>query len=135
MYYSETEITSRDLVVSLYRAVEGGDLAGAAAALHDDVVLHVPGTHPLAGDHRGPAGILEFVAGIRALTDDGEHIEVLDVLEGDELVAVCALVTARRSGHAPLTNRTVHVLRIDAGRVAEIWFHNFDDLTVDAFWS
>ena len=98
-------------------------------------MLHVPGTHPLAGDHHGPAGILEFVAGIRALTDDGEHIEVLDVLDGDRLVAVCALVTARRSGRAPLTNRTVHVLRVDAGLIAEIWFHNFDDLTVDAFWS
>ena len=130
-----TETTDRELVVTLYRAVAEGDVALAAAALDDDVTLHVPGTHPLAGDHRGPEAVLAFAAATRALTDDGEQIEILDVLVGERYVAVAARVRATRAGRTPLDNRTVHLLRLDGGRVAEIWLHNFDDLTVSDFWS
>ena len=135
MKYQTQETIDRHLVVSLYQALERGDVAGAAASLDDAVVLHVPGTHPLAGDHHGPDAVLAFVAATRALTDDGEDIEVLDILEGERLVAIHAKVRATRVGRAPLENRTVHLLRTDAGRVAEIWLHNFDDLTVSEFWS
>jgi ketosteroid isomerase-like protein len=135
MNYLAAEATDVDHVVTLYRALADGDVAGAAATLDDDVVLHVPGTHPLAGDHRGPDAVLGFVAATRARTDDAEQIEVLDVLAGERYVAVAARVHATRAGRAPLDNRTVHVLRLDAGRVAEIWLHNFDDLTVSEFWS
>lgn len=111
------------------------DVAGALSILHDDVVLHVPGTQPLAGDHRGPDAVLAFVVATRSLTEDGEDLEVLDILEGEDLVAVCAVVRARRSGRPPLVNRTVHVHRLVDGRIAEMWFHNYDGLTVDEFWS
>lgn len=135
MNYQIMETTDRDRVVSLYAALARGDVAAMVGMLADDVVLHVPGSHPLAGDHRGPDAVLGFAAATRALTDDGEEIEVLDVLAGDRSVAVHARVRATRAGRAPLDNRTVHLLRLDAGRVAEIWLHNFDDLTVSEFWS
>jgi hypothetical protein len=34
-----------------------------------------------------------------------------------------------------LDNLTVHVHRVADGRVAEIRFHNFDQMGVDAFWA
>jgi len=34
-----------------------------------------------------------------------------------------------------LHNRTVHALRVDDGRIVEIWFHNVARTSVDAFWS
>ncbi len=124
----------RILVDRLYGAVATGDLASARTALADDVSLHVPGTHPLAGDHRGPDAVLDFVLSSRRLTDHGEDVEVLDVLEGQRHVAVACRVRATRAGKE-LDNRTVHVLRMEGGHIAEIWLHNFDDLAVDDFWS
>ena len=76
-----------------------------------------------------------FTAATTALTDDGEDIEVIDVLGGADHAAVYCRVTARRAGRPPLDNLTVHVLRIRDGRVAEAWLHNFDDVAVSAFWS
>ena len=35
---------------------------------------------------------------------------------------------------AALDNSTVHLARVESGRIAEIWFHNFDQQAVDAFW-
>lgn len=123
------------LVAELYEAMGVGDLRRARRVLAEDVVLRVPGTHPLAGEHRGPDGVLGFVLGSRHLTDGGEDVEVLDVLEGRDHVAVCCTVRATRAGRAPLENRTVHVLRLDGGRIREIWLHNFDDIAVNDFWS
>jgi len=122
-------------VIGLYSAVLSRDLDQIAAHVHEDLVLHVPGTHALAGDHVGAPAVLAFLDRSRALTDDGEHIEVLDVLEGNGHAAVYCRVTADRAGRASLDNRTIHLLRVVDGRVAELWFHNWDDRAVDGFWS
>ena len=129
--------TSRDVdvVLEVYAALAAGDLDAARPGLHAEVEIHVPGTHPLAGTHRGPDDVLGFVAAIRSLAEDGEQIELVDVLEGTTHVGVYCTVRAERPGRAPLVNPTVHLVRIQDGLVAEIWLHNFDDLSVNDFWS
>lgn len=122
------------IATDLYRALATGDLAGAAGHLDPEVSLHVPGTHPLAGTHHGLEGILAFVEGTRARTDDGEAIEVVDVLAGTTSTAVHCRVTATR-GERRLDNSTLHLLRLRGGRVVEIHLHNFDGVAVDDFWS
>lgn len=94
----------------------------------------MPGTSPLAGDHAGAPAILHTLAAIRARSEGGEHIEVLDVLDGREHVAVYCRVRAHR-GSATLDHHTLHLLRIEDDRVAEVWFHNREQGPVDAFWS
>ena len=136
MNYQLTEAQSaRDLVLGVYGALATGDLDVARTALHPDIALHVPGTHPLAGVHVGIDAFFGFVLGSRDLTEDGEDIELVDVLEGREHVGVYCTVRATRPGRPPLENRTVHLVRVREGRVADIWLHNFDDLSVNDFWS
>ena len=118
----------------LYRALTDGDVTRAAATLAPDAVLHVPGHHPLAGDHAGPPAILTFLAAIRAGSDAGERIEVLDVMAGREHAAVYCRVRAER-GPDTLDNHTVHLLRIENEQIAEVWFHNREQAGVDTFWS
>ena len=121
--------------MALYSALLTNELDEARRHTHDDVVLHVPGSHPLAGDHRGPDALVRFVEASRERTDDGEHIEVLDVLEGADHAAVYLRVTAERAGRSPLDNTTVHLVRLVDGRVAEVWLHNWDNTAVNEFWS
>lgn len=124
----------QNTVHRLYAALAAGDVSAAAAVLRPDAVVHVPGTHPLTGDHAGIPAILEFLAATRSRSDAGERIEVLDVLEGRDHVAVYCRVRAER-GPATLDNATVHLLRLEDDRVAEVWFHNREQAPVDAFWS
>lgn len=128
------DTAAAQVAICLYRALAAGDLAEAAGHLAPDVVLHVPGTHPLAGTHHGLDGVLAFVDGTRSRTDEGETIEVRDVLVGGTATAVHCRVTATR-GDRRLDNSTLHLLRIRDGRVAEIHLHNFDGVAVDDFWS
>jgi len=129
-----TTTSPADVARRLYDAVGTGDLVAASAWLAEDVVLHVPGTHPLAGDHVGLDGFARFLAESAAVTDGGEDIEVVDVLGGEHHAAVYCHVTATRPGRAPLDNMTVHLLAVRDGRVVEAWLHNRDDAAVSAFW-
>jgi ketosteroid isomerase-like protein len=124
------------VIGSFYDAYLAGDLVAASAWLAPDVVLLVPGDHPLAGDHRGLDGVLGFVAASTAILGGGrEHVEVGDILAGADHAAACCTVSGERPGRPDLRNRTVHLFRVDGGRIAEVWFHNWDQPTVDAFWS
>lgn len=132
-----TAVTSPlEVATALYAALAADDLERAASLLHPDVVLHVPGSNPLSGDHRGVEGFGGFLLASRSRTAGGEHVEVLDLLGGRSHAAAYCRVTAEApDGRTPLDNTTVHVLRIPDGRVAEAWFHNWDAAAVDEFWS
>lgn len=130
------DLTSKkQIVTDLYRAVRDGDLVTASQFLDPEVVLRVPGTHPLAGEHRGRAAFARFSQQTRALTVDGEQIDILDILEGDDHTAVYCRVRAARDNGAELDNTTVHMLQIRDGVVTQAWLHNWDDVTVDRFWN
>ncbi len=126
--------TDTDTALALYEAMAVHDVESAAALLHPDVVLHVPGSHALAGIHRGLDGVLAWAIGSTEVTDDGARTEVVDAFAGPRGVAVLCRVTATR-GERTLDNSTVHLLRFRASKVVEIRFYNFDGLAVDAFWS
>lgn len=122
------------VALSLYAAVLAGDADGARPFAVADVTLDVPGTHALAGRHVGVDAIVAFALASRAATDDGEHIEILDVLDGREHAALSCRITATRPGRPPLDNHTIHLAHVADGRVDHIWIHNRDDVTTDAFW-
>ncbi len=127
--------TPQGVAAELVAAIARGDVDAVGARLAPGVVLHVPGTHRLAGDHRGPEGVLAFIAATAATAGGSEELVPLDVLGGEQHAAVYFRVRATRPGRPPLDNFTIHLLRVDGGQVSEIWLHNFDDVAVDDFWS
>ena len=131
---SQPEPSGADVLRRFYAALEIGDMATVAALMAPGVVLHVPGRNQLAGDYHGLEGIGRFAALSSAVAVGGTHVSVLDVMSGDGHVAALCRVEARRADGAPLENRTIHLARLEAGRVAEVWYHNFDQHAVDAFW-
>ena len=136
---TSTEATSplapRNVAAAFYEAFVANDLGAAAASLHPNVVLHVPGDHPVAGDYHGLAGILDFIGRNQAVTGGGENVELIDVLGGHQYAAAYCFVTGTRPDDAPLRNHTVHLLRVVDGQIVEVWFHNRDQAAVDRFWS
>jgi ketosteroid isomerase-like protein len=130
----DTDRPPAEVVADVYRAFATDDVVAMRAHLADDVLLHVPGDQPLTGDHRGPDGVIQFFTASRALTEDGERIELIDVLGGARYAAGYCRITGERAGREPLDNTTVHLMRVEAGLVREIWFHNWDQDNVDQFW-
>jgi uncharacterized protein len=99
-----------------------GDLAAIEALVDPDVVWHVPGTHPLAGELRGRDALISFLGGLGPL---GFWLREHDVFGND--VHVCALseMGATRPG-VEVSTRVVSVFHFRDGRQVERWFYPDD---------
>jgi ketosteroid isomerase-like protein len=116
-----------DVARRAYDALLAKNMDGVLANMSDDIVIHIPGSRPLAGEFRGHEGTMEFTKASRAATDDGEHITVTEIL------GEVAIKAAR--GGTKLDDPTIHFLRIVDGKIAEFWLYPWDLESTDAFWS
>lgn len=112
----------------------GGDLAGVEELLAEDVVWHVPGTSPIAGDHRGRDAVIGYFRRRRELAGGA-----IQIVKGGEAHHEEALVQLA-DGRAPLGGRdvvwrTAGVYRVAAGRIAEAWLVPLDQEHFDRVWA
>jgi len=107
----------------------------AMAFWDDQIVHHVPGRSPLAGDFRGKQAFLDAY-GV-AFEQLGGTIEVVEVHEflvkGDHAVGLVRERAIR--GDRTLEFDRVVVYHLRHGKIVETWSHDFDPYALDAFWS
>ena len=103
-------------------AFRSGDRDSLAAVIAADVVWHVPGTHPMAGDIRGRDALMAWLAEVR---DKGFWLIEHDVLGNDEHVCALSVMGARREG-IDVQTRVVSIFHYRDGQQLERWFHPVD---------
>lgn len=112
----------------------GGDVEAVAELLADDVVWHVPGSSPIAGDHRGREAVVAYFERRRALADHTFVMRPKGVLEDGD--AVVQLVDGEAViGGERRTWSTAGVYRLADGLIAEVWLVPLDLPAFDAIWS
>ena len=101
----------------------------------DDIVYHVPGANPIAGDHKGLNGVLAFFAKLAGLTGDTVRIvDVHDVFANDEHVVALLRFTASRQGKQLSWDQT-NIYHISEDKITEAWLVPTDQRAVDQFLS
>ena len=112
----------------------GGPVGPVAELLAEDVVWHVPGASPIAGDHRGREAVIAYFVRRRALADDTFVLYPKGVLEdGDAVVQLVdgeAVVDGERR-----TWSTAGVYRTAGGLIAEVWLVPLSLDAFDQIWS
>jgi uncharacterized protein len=112
-----------DLVRRAYAAYLSSDLAEVQAIFDPDLVWHNSGFDATSGDRQGIDEVLAYLWADNHLED--YRLDVTDMLASDTRVAVVARPSGRL-GDRPLVNEFVQVIRIDGGRVAEVWNYTWD---------
>lgn len=79
--HSDREAIFAELLAAFGRR----DLDVIRAAMLPDVVLHLPGSSPLAGTHRGIEAVGRFVTALRSVLGTGRH-GISFEHEGDDMV-------------------------------------------------
>jgi ketosteroid isomerase-like protein len=110
-------------------AVVNADPAAYAEVTAPDIVVHFPGTSPVAGDHHGRGALGKR---IRELTGSPLSIEVVDVLASDEHAVGVYRMTAHRDGRS-LQWFHMNLYRVVDGRIVEVWQNPYEQDAVDAF--
>jgi uncharacterized protein len=103
-------------------AFRAGDMATIEALIAEDVVWHVPGDHPMAGDVRGRDALLRWLARVPPL---GFWLREHDVFGNDDHVCALSIMGARREG-VEVETRVVSIFHFKGGRQTERWFYPED---------
>ncbi len=122
-----TEHPNAKVIRDLYGASGGPETV--PHLFHEDVVWHLPGKHPMSGDHVGRDAVLQamrYFVGIR--------LEVHDVVANDEHAVALLRATGSRDGkqYEALEIDTSH---IRDGKITEFWSFSEDQHVTDGYWS
>jgi ketosteroid isomerase-like protein len=112
----------------------GGGAEPLRELLTEDVVWHVPGRNPIAGDHTGIEAVLDYFERRRALARATFKVHVRAVAATGDVVFQLAGGTAQLGGREVVWE-TVGVFRVRGGRIAEGRLVPFDQHLFDELWS
>ena len=87
------------LVRKGYEAFNTGDIATLASLMSHDVIQHVPGSSPLAGDYKGIDAVLAYYGRLAELTDNTFRADLIDTHgDGHGHAVAVHQITATRNG-------------------------------------
>jgi ketosteroid isomerase-like protein len=129
-----------ELVAELHRRqgemYAGGAVGPVIELLAEDVVWHVPGTSPIAGEHRGTAAVVEYFEKRRRLAHATMRMQPGEVISEGDSVAQFVTGTAVLGGES-VAWQTIGAYRLDAEhrRIQEVWLVPLDAELFDRIWS
>jgi ketosteroid isomerase-like protein len=130
----ESERVVRDFHARQGRFYAGGQAEPLREMLTGDVVWHVPGRNPIAGDHTGIDAVMDYFERRRALARATFRVNVREVMSAGDLVIQLAGGTAELGGRE-VAWETVGIFIVRDGKLAEGRLVPFDQYLFDAVWS
>ncbi len=126
---------TEDLIRAASAAFGRGDLSTLQDQYFDEnIVWHIAGTGPLAGDYQGVEQVMGQLRTISALSAGTVQPELHDVLVSSDHMVVLVTIHAERAGQQAQLN-LVHVIHASNGRATEVWTHSADPAATAQFWS
>ena len=111
-----------------------GDFEGFLGLHTEDVVMHVAGDSPLAGDHKGRQGVAAVFQKEMSLLDAPPQFTRHDDLGSDEHAVSLFIQTMSRNGRTLQARQTI-VAHVRDGMLAEVWFQPEDQAVFDEFFA
>jgi ketosteroid isomerase-like protein len=113
----------------------GGAMGPVADLLTDDVVWHVAGDSPIAGEHRGWDAVLQSFAARRELSRETLRMYPEEVVAASREVVVQLVDGAVSLDGKVVSWRTVGLYRVERDRVREAWLVPLDLELFDRTWT
>ena len=136
----DLQAETSELVIELHRRqaemYAGGSVDAVAELLAQDIAWHVPGTSPIAGNHRGIGQVIDYFDKRRQLADTTMRMHPGGIIAEGEAVAQLVKGTARLEGEE-VSWQTVGVYRVDVvrGWIREVWLVPLDLAHFDRIWN
>jgi ketosteroid isomerase-like protein len=140
---SMTEHPNVRLIQHGYDEFAHGDLEALREFMAPDVVWHEPGRSPLAGDYKGPEGVLMLLGDLRARSDgtftaarcaSRASVEIVELPATGQRAVAIQEATGRRGDRA-LDMASAVEFEIHQGKITEVTVYHADTYHFDEFWS
>jgi ketosteroid isomerase-like protein len=100
----------------------------------ENIVWHVAGTGPLAGDYLGIAQVMGVLGKISELSRGTVETDLHDVLVSNDHTVALVTIRAERPGKQLQLN-LVHVIHAENGKATEVWTYSSDPSAAAEFWA
>jgi ketosteroid isomerase-like protein len=126
-----------DTINRMTKAIFNQDHDALASIFTDDLVFHLRGPHPMAGDHPGLGGFLGVLGSFFEMTGGHIDLEQQFCIGTDGWAAEWEHATLGRPGDdETLESRNAFVYRFAGDRIAEMWmFLGVEDDRAQAFFA
>lgn len=126
--------TNIDIARTYFQAVQTGDMATLGELLDEAIVWHQPGANQFSGEHKGQGAVFQMLGGMMEASQGSFAIDKIHSLMGNgDLVAATIHFTGRR-GDTSMAMEGVDLLRLQNGKITEMWLFSGDQNAEDAFW-
>jgi ketosteroid isomerase-like protein len=115
-------------------AFRARDAEALRELIAEDVVWHVPGSSPMAGEVRGRDSLFDWFQRLREATDETFSLEEHDVVGNDDHVVALSRMSAVKGG-VPVAVQVISVFHFRNGQQVERWLHPTDLETWDQMFS
>jgi ketosteroid isomerase-like protein len=127
-------VDNKQVVLSMYEALNSGDSAGYFARMADDVEITYFGSHRLAGTYHGKTELLKnFVPLLRARLDGSIKLHVKNIIAEADQVVVEATGEARTKDGLSYNNLYCIVLKLRDGVIVQLREYMDTELTKQVF--
>jgi uncharacterized protein len=111
-----------------------GEMEKVGGLMADDIVWHQPGNSHLSGVYRGKPNLFAHLGKFMELSGNTFRMDSVGLMMANgDLVTAALHFTAERPGKK-LSMDGVDLMRIEDGKIKEVWLFSDDPAAEDAFW-
>ncbi|MBO9516592.1 MAG: nuclear transport factor 2 family protein [Porphyrobacter sp.] len=123
------------IVRDYFDAIAKGDLAKLPELLSETLVWHQPGSSDLSGTYNSRDAVFGLLGKFMERSQGTFKFDSIDnILANGDHVAVTLQFSATADGKS-MSMAGIDVLRIESGKIQEVWLFSDDQAAEDAFWS
>lgn len=123
------------IVRDYFEAVATGNLAKLPELLSDTLVWHQPGSSDLSGTYNSRDVVFGLIGKFMERSQGTFKFESIgNILTNGDYVAV-TLTFSGKTDSKSMSMAGIDILRIESGKIQEVWLFSDDQAAEDAFWN
>ena len=128
------EIQNKEVVQTYFNCLAKGDLNRLGELFADDVIWHQPGQGQLSKTYHGKEQLFALFGQFMTISQGSFKIdEVKNIMVNGDFVTAILHFSANRPG-GNISMDGVDLMKIQSGKIKEVWLFSGDQEAEDAFW-
>lgn len=128
------ELQNKEIVNTYFKCLAEGDLERLGQLFAEDVIWHQPGRGALSKTYYGKQEVFALFGAFMTISQGSFRIDsVKSVMVNNDLVSAALQFSATKPGKR-ISMEGVDLMRIQEGKIKEVWLFSADQESEDAFW-
>lgn len=132
---NKTQVQNTQVVQTYFDSLAKGDLNTLGGLFADDVIWHQPGNGQLSRTHLGKQAVFGLFGQFMEISGGSFKIDSVEapMANGDLVSAVLHFSAQKKTGES-ISMDGVDLMRIESGKIKEVFLFSADQAAEDAFW-